>query len=261
MKILVTFALAPEFAPWRRLRSFAETKTPSGSSVFVTEIAGAKVCVALTGMGRDSAARTVYSFMLGELECPDFCISAGLAGSLRPEYKPGQILAAHSVYSETVPDKYPDHEVRSDSSLLALATKRGSTIVPRFYTSDRIVVRVEEKNSLSRIAAAVDMESWEILRESSAWSVKAIAIRAISDAANETLPFDFSSLLDPRGNVVGSKLALALVRAPHKLPALIRLGRNCRRAASALASFLDSFVGELAGQHLRRVVQAEAVRA
>lgn len=261
MKILVTFALEPEFAPWRRLRPFEETKTPSGSSVFVTEIAGAKVYVAITGMGRDSAARTVYSFMLGELECPDFCISAGLAGSLRPEYKPGQVLAAHSVYSETVPADYPGHEVRSDSSLLGLAAKRGAAVVPRFCTSDHVVATAEEKSSLGKIAGAVDMESFEVLRESGGWSVKAIAVRAISDAANETLPLDFSSLLDPRGNVIGSRLAWAIARAPHKLPGLIRLGRNSRRAAKNLALFLDSFVSELSRFHAQPIQHAEAVRA
>ena len=261
MKILVTFALEPEFAPWRRLRHFEETNTPSGSAVFVADIAGATVYVALTGMGRDSAARNVYSLMLGELECPGFCISAGLAGSLRSGFNPGQILAAQSVYSETMRAGYPSHEVRSDSALLALAEKHGATVVPRFCTSDHIIATAEEKSSLARIASAVDMESWEVLRESGAWGVKAVAIRAISDAANETLPFDFSSLLDSRGNVIRSKMALAIARAPHKLPALIRLGRNSRRAASALAAFLDSLVGDLAGQHPRRFEQAEAVRA
>lgn len=261
LKILVTFALEPEFAPWRRFRAFEEMKTPGGAIVFVSDISGATICVALTGMGRESAARTVYSFMLGELECPDFCISAGLAGSLRPEYKPGQVLVAHSVYAETVPADYPGHEVRSDSSLLALAEKRGATIVPRFCTADHVVATVKEKTSLSSLAAAVDMESWEVLRESGGWGVKAVAIRAVSDAANESVPFDFSSLLDARGNAIGSRLAWAVARAPHKLPALIRLGFRSRRAASALAAFLDSFVSELAEQRPRRARRAEAVRA
>lgn len=261
MKILVTFALEPEFAPWRRLRTFEEKKSPGGAIVFVSEISGAKICVALTGMGRESAAKTVYSFMLGELECPDFCISAGLAGSLRPEHKPGQILAAHSVYAEKVPDDFPSHEVRGDSSLLALAEKRGAAVVPRFCTSDHAVATVEEKNSLAKIAGAVDMESFEVLREAGGWGVKAVAVRAISDAANETLPFDFTALLDPRGHVIGSKLALALARAPHKLPSLIRLGLNSRRASRALAVFIDSFVSDLAQLQSRSFERAEAVRA
>lgn len=261
LKILVTFALEPEFAPWRRLRMFEEKKSPGGAIEFVSEISGAKICVVLTGMGRENAAKTVYSFMLGELECPDFCISAGLAGSLRPEYKPGQVLAAHSVYAETVPADFPGHEVRSDSSLLALAEKRGAAIVPRFCTTDHVVAKVKEKTSLSSLAAAVDMESWEVLRESGGWGVSAVAIRAVSDAANESVPFDFTSLLDERGNPIASKLAMAVARAPHKLPALIRLGFRSRRAASALAAFLDSFVGELAEQRPRRARRAEAVRA
>ena len=96
MKILVTFALDNEFAPWRELRKFRAADWGSVDG-FAAEIAGAEVGVVLTGVGPKPAARKISSLLRGEVDSFGCCISSGLAGGLRPEYKIGQILAARAV--------------------------------------------------------------------------------------------------------------------------------------------------------------------
>src|SRR5260370_32529669 len=92
MKILVTFAVRAEFAPWQRRRNFL--RLPGDSPVFESAFGGARVRAILTGMGQDHALEAAKGSLTYK---PDICISTGLAGSLRTGYRPGDILAARLV--------------------------------------------------------------------------------------------------------------------------------------------------------------------
>lgn len=252
VKILVTFAVEPEFAPWRRLRSFQRV---SGLPFAAYEAASenATLRVVLTGMGPSHARRVAAAALDWN---PDVCISSGLAGSLRPVHRIGAIFAAREVM-----ELEGGRTIGSASSLLRQAESRGARLIDRLLSSKDLVATADAKSRLARMADAVDMESFAVLAEASARKIPAVAIRAVSDAAGEAMPLDFSRALDATGHLAASKLAFAVARAPHKLPGLIRLGRNSRRAASALAAFLDSFVAGLSELPSRPVEHVEAVRA
>src|ERR1700733_10657526 len=89
MKILVTFAVRAEFAPWRRRRNFM--RLPGEWPVFETMFGGVQVRAILTGNGQDHALSPAKWALAYK---PDMCISTGLAGSLHEDYRPGDILAA-----------------------------------------------------------------------------------------------------------------------------------------------------------------------
>ena len=95
------------------------------------------------------------------------------------------------------------------------------------------------------IAEAVDMESFFILNEAQERAIPGVAIRAVSDAADESLPMDFTQVLDERGRVRISRLAGKIARAPQRIPALIRLGSASRRGAKRLARVLDKTIESL----------------
>src|SRR5579863_1147035 len=92
MKILVTFAVRAEFAPWQRRRNFM--RLPGEWPVFEAMFGNARVRAILTGMGQEHALAAARSSLAYR---PDICISTGLAGALRSEYRPGDILAARLV--------------------------------------------------------------------------------------------------------------------------------------------------------------------
>ena len=148
----------------------------------------------------------------------------------------------------------------SDPALVRLAEMHGARSIERLLSSAKMVVTREGKGRLGRMAEAVEMESYAILSGAAARGIPAVAIRAISDAADQDLPLDFSAMLDGSGTVRGAKLARALVRAPHKLPGLIRLGHASHRAATRLAQFLDGFVKDLALREVGPAETAEAIR-
>jgi len=237
LRILVTFALDMEFAPWRKKHPFARI-AELGFSAYSAEFGDIQVSVALTGVG-GVHAKKVASAALGWR--PDLCIAAGLAGSLRVEYRVGQVLAARDVM-----ELESSRIVAVEETLFRSAAACGAVIVDRLLTASTMVASAEDKKRLGKVAAAVEMESFAVLTEATARMIPAIAIRAISDDADEDLPMDFGVVLDESGNVITSKIASALVRAPHKLPALVQLGRRSRGAAVKLAEFLDRYVAVLA---------------
>ena len=151
--------------------------------------------------------------------------------------------------------------ITADGGLLVAAEKSDIRVIERLLSSSNMVVTAEGKSRLGSMAEAVEMESFAVLTEATSRNVPAIAIRAISDAADEDLPMDFSRALDHEGKVNGSKVARSLARAPHKLPALLRLGCNSRRAAAKLAEFLDAYIQYLGVRPDRRTEMAEATRA
>src|SRR3989304_5274057 len=92
MRILVTFALDAEFAPWRRLRRFRRVAL-AAPSLYEARVGAADVRVALTGVGAAHARRIIPQALA---EGADLCISTGLAGGLRMGQRTGEGLAARA---------------------------------------------------------------------------------------------------------------------------------------------------------------------
>lgn len=234
MKVLVTFAVDTEFAPWRQLRKFAK-QNHEPSEYFAARIADAEVNVLLTGIGGKNAwLETTKMVWDGTV---DICISSGLAGALRGEYRPGDILAARRVHA-----RVGKGVLMSDARLVQLAVEYGARAVDCFYTADRVIGLASEKRELANIADAVEMESGEVLYEASAFGAKAVAIRGISDAAEEDLPLNFNRTITPTGAVSVPRVLGETLRHPGAAPALMRFAKQSRMAAERLCGFLDRYL-------------------
>ena len=234
MRILVTFAVDAEFAPWRQLRRFEKQKERA-AEYFAARIGGADVNVLLTGVGGKAAClETTKIVWDGNVRV---CISSGLAGALRGDYRLGDILAAKEV--RAVGSK---RVVASDAELLLVAEEHGARTVGSFYSAERVIGSAAEKRELGRVADAVEMESGDVLYDASAFAAKVIAIRGISDIVDEDLPMDFNRVMTPSGQVSISKVLGEVVRHPTSVPALIRFGKHGRMAAKELCAFLDRYV-------------------
>lgn len=252
MKILVTFALETEFAPWRRLRGF-ERVVEANFAVYETRVSESHVRVVLTGIGAAPAKRVAANALAWH---PDVCVSAGFAGSLRSSYSREDVFVPREVM-----ELESGRTLETDRALCAVAEARGLRVIDRLLSASTMILTASGKGRLGRMAEAVEMESFAILTEAAARKVPTTVIRAISDSADEDLPMDLGVVLDEAGKVDGSKLVRRLARSPHKIPALVRLGRNSHRAAKKLAHFLDAFVYDLAQDPARRAALAEATRA
>ncbi|MGH9732476.1 MAG: hypothetical protein ACRD4A_12325 [Candidatus Acidiferrales bacterium] len=252
MKILVSFALEVEFAPWRQLRSFTRA-AELDFAAYDTTVGAADVRAVLTGVGPERARSLIAGALQWE---PNVCISSGVAGSLRAAYRVGEVFVAREVM-----ELESGRTIVMDRELVEAAERRGVRLAERLLSSANMVVTAEGKGRLGRMAEAVEMESFAVLTEAAGRKIPAVAIRAISDEVDQDLPMDFSGVLDDQGKVKASKVARSLARAPHKLPALLRLGRDTKLAATKLAEFLDGYIIDLAARAERSSEMAGAIRA
>src|SRR5260370_8719185 len=116
MRILVTFAVEAEFAPWRKLHDFRSFKIVEGAEAYQTIISGIEVIVGLTGIGPEAASRKTCDFTWGEVL--DLCITTGFAGAFRPHYQLPNILPPHEIVADEKRTQQLGRKVESTQRLL-----------------------------------------------------------------------------------------------------------------------------------------------
>jgi len=242
MRVLVTFAVDEEFAPWRKLRAFRSIDY-DGLRLWKTNAGNAEITALVTGVGTESAARAMGLMMrMADDGCHfDICISSGLAGALEEGLAPGDIIAPEVLISENSHADLQSDRLRVDEDLRKQALKGGAVEANCLFTTDHVFVKATHKKSCSSRAQSVDMESFDIVKEASAWGARSVVVRAISDTADEDLPINFNLTLSGKHQISVIKVIRELMKNPLVLPALVRFGNQSRRAAKGLASFLDRY--------------------
>lgn len=233
MRILVTFAVEAEFAPWRKLRQF-KTRAIGDICVFEAQVGRAAVDFVVTGMGVENSSRVTKAVLTNDHQ---FCMSSGFAGALRPQHKIGDILVADAVQflgkSKTL---------QCSRGLVSNAQRDGASRVKLLLTSDHVVRTTAEKAQLAPFADFVDMESFGVLSAAQVLGRPAVAIRVISDKYDGEVPADVELTMNQRGRVQIRRVVRYLSKHPIHLPALMRLGRDSRTAAAALGAFLEAYI-------------------
>jgi adenosylhomocysteine nucleosidase len=243
MRILVTFALDAEFAPWRRLRRFVSIDY-DGLQLWRSNAGNTEITALLTGIGKLASAQAMglMMAMADEDKHFDVCISSGLAGALCDTLAVGDIIAPTALIAESRYGDVASGELKVDGELRGLALKAGAISADCLFTADRIFVKASQKSACASRAQLVDMESFEIVKEATAWGARSLVVRAISDSAKEDLPIDFGLTLSKKNEISVGKVVVQLLKNPVALPALLRFGKQSRHAAERLAKFLDGYV-------------------
>ena len=236
MKVLIIYAVEAEFAPWRRLRTLEKVEI-NGIEMHRAQVGRAMVDFLVTGMGATNAQRAAEAIISKEYS---FCIAAGFAGALNSSVKVGDVVAAMKVR--------PCGSGRAavcSRNLVWAAKADGAIEIATLLTADHVVRTAEEKTSLAPFADAVDMESYSIVAVAHTKKLPAVAIRVISDSFNRDLPVQIDTMVDEEGRVRVRGVVRYVTRHPLSLPALVRLGRDSRTAADALAHFLEAYIKKL----------------
>lgn len=207
MRILVTFAVPEEAAPFRRLRH-------------------TNVDVLVTGMGPDAARRAIAA-ELARHAGYDRVLSCGFCGALDPALRRGEVLVDQD----------------SDPVIQTLARSAGAR-ESRFHGADTVATTAAMKADLRERtgAEAVEMESWAILAVCAERGIRGGTVRVVSDEADEDLPLDFNKTMTRSGGVHFGRLLLEIARHPRVIPELMRLQKNTKSAAHSLAGVLDAII-------------------
>ena len=238
MRVLVTFAVEAEFAPWRKRWPFVRvvSRMPhySSGSWYKAKLGAAEVEVFLTGIALRKSEPGL-TFLLKH--SPAICISSGLAGALSPSLGKSEIVVARAVRAISGGLAQPCH-----THLVEIAARMGAKTANLFLTSPRVVSTAKEKADAARAGDVVEMESLTILNKASETWIPCVAIRAISDSATEDLPLDFNQVTNSSGRISWSRVVLQLARKPSRVPRMLELARHSVEAANRLADFLDRYI-------------------
>lgn len=192
-------------------------------SKFFKPLAGHRpnIEILLTGMGASNAANALRTRLTHTP--PGLVVSSGFAGGLKPGLTTGSILFSS----------------RQNGTLEQALVKAGAQ-PGRFCLADRIVTSVQDKKHLRETtgADAVEMESQVICTLCQEREIPCVTVRVVLDTAEEDLPLDFNQLLTADDRMDFRKLALALLKQPGKIPALLRLGKQTGLAAKQLGEVL-----------------------
>lgn len=246
MRILVTFAVDAEFAPWRKRRKFRRVSDSEFASTLGAN-SDHEVAVLLTGIGEATAEAAVARSVFFASARPDVLISSGFAGALKEQFPPGTIVAP--ARTRTLKNHA---NVDSDVAVREEAIRLGAAPIDHLITLDRLVKTAEEKQKLAFLGQAVDMESAVVMSRFVSADVPAAALRVISDGVAEDLPVDFDRCLTAQGGIKPMSLAHQLVRRPNNLASLIRFARRSYGAAQQLAEFLEKLALALTTTYARR---------
>jgi len=179
----------------------------------------------VTGMGCSNAAAAVReAFAQGT---PALVLSCGFAGG----------LASQLAFGTVVYDVDPQTGIET-------AMRAAGGVPVRFACVDAVATTAAQKRELRSAtgADAVEMESEAIRSICRAKGIPGATIRVILDTADEDLPLDFNSLMNERKQIDGRKLALAMIKSPGKIPALLEFQKRAGNAANTLAEALEGIL-------------------
>ena len=248
MRVLVTFAVDAEFAPWRKRHVFHRIDF-DGLHLWRAKEGDHEITVLLTGIGEQAATRAMGLMlrMADEDKYFEVCISSGLAGALQQQLTLGDIIAPRMVRADFRHADVKSDSLAVDEELHRLALSEGAKATDCLLTSDQVLLTAKQKQECSVKAQSVDMESFEIVKEACAWGARSVVLRAISDSANEDLPVNFNLTLTKTSQISHTRVILQLLKNPRALPALLRFGKQSKRAADRLATYLDAYISKLEG--------------
>jgi adenosylhomocysteine nucleosidase len=199
------------------------------------------VAIVVGGPGRAAADRATEALIDGH--SPDWIISAGFAGGLYPGLKAGDFLMADEVVNlqgkrYSIDIGLPEESRAANPRLH----------VGRLVTVDEIVGTVDGKDQLRREhdAVAVDMETSAVAEVCSQRIKRFLAVRIISDTADEELPPGLNRLMQERSTAgkIGATFA-NLIHKPSNLSKLWNLRERALAHSDRLAKFLASMTEQL----------------
>ena len=232
--IVVVFALPEESREFRR--AIGAVRQHGG---WMGQVSGRCVRVEHCGVGPAAAAHAAAALLAREpLE---LLVVAGFAGALAPDLAIGDLVLATNFSTPAILQRTLEMET---------AARPGALV-----TVEHPVETIAAKRTLaaSSGAIAVDMETAPLAAACTRADVPLLAIRVISDRADEPLPVPFSVWFDltrQRPRIL--PLLTFLARHPGRIRAFARFVHGLRPAREALARFLITFLTGWSADDSRR---------
>lgn len=175
------------------------------------------------GMGTEAAHRATEALLtLGK---PEWLISAGFAGALRPRWKVGSVFAPRFIVDSLTGSKYS----AGGGTGVLLTTHEVQGVSTKKVVADAAEIE------------AVDMEGSAVADVALKHGVKFVALKAISDEYETALP-PLTRFIRPNGRFSTMGFLAAAATRPEWWSSIWTLAGNSSRASKALSRELESLL-------------------
>jgi adenosylhomocysteine nucleosidase len=201
-----------------------------GESAWQGKINGVECVAVCAGMGKQAAERACGIALQG----PPLTalVSVGWAGALSCGMQPSSAYVVNEVVDAATGERFATSSVRRDENPSML----------RLVTIDHVAHAVEKRQlGETYRAVLVDMEGATVARVARSQGIAFYCMKAVSDVAGEILP-DFSRYTDHSGQLRLPALLAHVAVRPRYWPGLVRIGKNGRGGAIAMAAALRPLI-------------------
>ena len=202
-----------------------------------------RASVTVTGVGKAKALASISS-LLNDDPRPSLVLSIGFAGSLSDELSIGDLVLAKRLLStDGSPPLWIDSRLfqQAEDAILenAMPFVRRDTL-----TTDRLVRTITERERLAREfhAQAVSLEDYWVCSAAARARVPFVSVRAISDTTHKELPSYVEEIMLQREARQGMRVILNSLAKPGRLPQLMSLAQDAKKAQKSLGVFAKTFV-------------------
>jgi adenosylhomocysteine nucleosidase len=229
VKIGIIAAMPGELKPLVRHMPKLPVVRGSGISMWEWERGDLQVTAVCAGMGAAAARRAFTAAEhTGSL---DEVLSVGWAGALNNSAKVGECYIPSEVIDAQTGERF---ELGSDGE--------------RCVTTVRVADAAEKRRLAATYGAMlVDMEAATVARLAQMRGIPMRCFKAVSDGVDAHLP-DLNPYIDERGHLRMVGFLAAVAMRPQSWGALLQLGRNSARSATALAEVVGSYLEAMSNE-------------
>jgi len=224
----------------------------AGFNVYRFHASGKEIALIESGIGATRAARATRALI--DTAAPEVLLNFGFGGAVLPGPSIGDIVVADRLLF------FKERLFANQAGLApALTDELAATLDGKcpgtgyrihrgtFITTGEIVGKGILAGLLPGGTAnpVLEMETTGVARVASERNVPLVAVRAISDGADEELDFSIADFTDREMRIRVWKVLWSLARKPWIIPQLVRLGRNSRLAGGNLATAVLSIIEDL----------------
>jgi len=219
-----------------------------------------RVLLAISGMGRNNAL-TMTKTLVNHFPL-SLIISTGTSGALQPHLQAGDIIVADRLFlAEPAQEKSSTismtaHKIRSvykvQKALIELSLKvlESSTFrynIGPLITVDNVIGNIEAKRKLGENlnCLAVEMESAAIAQVAKEKRLPFLAIRSISDSLMDNIEKAIQLYDNIKEDTSLFKRFIMMLRYPRESLELMKLRKNCSKAAASLEKFFLQFLAKV----------------
>ncbi|MRR54981.1 MAG: phosphorylase [Deltaproteobacteria bacterium] len=242
-RIGIVMAMQEEIRPVLRRLGRHRKERAGQFPLYLFQRDGRQLFLIESGMGTKRASAATEELI--SRAQPRLIITAGLGGAVRPGLNVGDLVLAGQVLAL---GEGLTTEIAGIANEALLRVVHESVPGQPFrivdgttVTTSVIVNKKLADQQLARdiVNPVLDMETSAVAEIAERKGIPLVAVRAVSDAADEELLFSLDELTDRELNIRIGKVLFTVAKKPRILPQLIRLAKNSKLAANNLAIILE----------------------